>query len=406
MNYLSVDMQTFEVLKDISLLYVEDDAATREELTMILEPWLGKLHVASDGQAGLALFTQQRPDIVVTDIQMPKINGLVMSGKIREIVPGQAIVVVSAYNDVEYLFKAIELGIDHYVTKPVNVELLLKKLAAMALPVSVNIDAIHLEQADFVERLRQQLSRHPGVVGGDLELEVLETSALQDIAHVSSVILACQELGVGFALDDFGTGYSSLTYLKRLPAGMLKVDQSFVRDMLEDPDDLAILDGVLGLANAFRRKAIAEGVETLAHGEVLLRLDRPLAQGYAIAHPMPPADLPNWLASWRPDVAWLGRAQIRREDMPILYAWVEHRAWIASVTGYLQGERGDSPPLDCKACRVGQWLGNAREHHADHSLNRGRERFPPSPPSEPGVRFSRDGLSSQLFPHRDWRANL
>ncbi len=132
MNYLSVDMQTFEVLKDISLLYVEDDAATREELTMILEPWLGKLHVASDGQAGLTLFTQQRPDIVVTDIQMPKINGLVMSGKIREIVPGQAIVVVSAYNDVEYLFKAIELGIDHYVTKPVNVELLLKKLAAMA----------------------------------------------------------------------------------------------------------------------------------------------------------------------------------------------------------------------------------------------------------------------------------
>ena len=114
------------------LLYVEDDTATREELAMILEPWLGALHVASDGQAGLALFAEKQPDIVVTDIQMPKMNGLVMSTKIREIVPGQSIVVVSAYNDVEYLFKALELGIDHYATKPVNVELLLKKLATMA----------------------------------------------------------------------------------------------------------------------------------------------------------------------------------------------------------------------------------------------------------------------------------
>ena len=132
MNYLPLDTQAFEILKSVSLLYVEDDAATREELAMILEPWLGELHVASDGQAGLVMFAQKRPDIVVTDIQMPKINGLVMSGKIRELVPVQPIVVVSAYNDVEYLFRAIELGIDQYVTKPVNVELLLKKLAVMA----------------------------------------------------------------------------------------------------------------------------------------------------------------------------------------------------------------------------------------------------------------------------------
>ena len=241
------------------------------------------------------------------------------------------------------------------------------KAAGLALPVSVNIDAIHLEQADFVDRLRLQLSRHPGVVAGDLELEVLETSALQDIAHVSSVILACQELGVGFALDDFGTGYSSLTYLKRLPAGMLKIDQSFVRDMLEDPDDLAILDGILGLANAFRRKAIAEGVETLAHGEVLLQLGCPLVQGYAIARPMPAAAIPNWLATWRPDVAWFGRVPIKRENMPILHAWVEHRAWIANVRGYLKSEHSDVPPQNSQTCRLGQWLSHADEHHAEHT---------------------------------------
>jgi diguanylate cyclase (GGDEF)-like protein len=258
---------------------------------------------------------------------------------------------------------AIEMG--EWVLDTAMTQVEAWKVAGLPLPVSVNIDAMQLEQVDFVDRLRQQLVAHPGVATGDLELEVLETSALEDIAHVSSVILACRELGVGFALDDFGTGYSSLTYLKRLPAGMLKIDQSFVRDMLDDPDDLAILDGVLGLATAFRRQAIAEGVETLAHGEILLQLGCELAQGYAIARPMPADSMSDWLASWRPDAAWLGRAPIRREDLPILFTWVEHRAWIAQVLGYLREERSMEPPLDYQECRFGQWLSHAGEQHAD-----------------------------------------
>ena len=114
----------------------------------------------------------------------------------------------------------------------------------------------------------------------------------------------CQAIGVRFALDDFGTGYSSLTYLKRLPAELIKIDQSFVRDMLNDTDDLAIVQGVIGLAKAFRRKVIAEGVETIAHGELLLPMGCDLAQGYGIARPMPAADLPGWVSGWRPDAAW------------------------------------------------------------------------------------------------------
>ena len=109
-----------------------------------------------------------------------------------------------------------------------------------------------------------------------------------------------------FALDDFGTGYSSLTYLKRLPVTLLKIDQSFVRDMLDDPDDLAILEGVIGLATAFRREVIAEGVETVEHGAMLLQLGCELAQGYGIARPMPGADLPAWAATWRLDPGWGG----------------------------------------------------------------------------------------------------
>jgi EAL domain-containing protein (putative c-di-GMP-specific phosphodiesterase class I) len=170
--------------------------------------------------------------------------------------------------------------------------------------VSVNVGARQLQQPDFVTRLQAILATHPAVASKWLELEVLETSALEDISWVSQVIGQCQDMGVMFALDDFGTGYSSLTYLKRLPVSLLKIDQSFVRDMLDDPDDLAILKGVIGLAAAFRRQVIAEGVETVAHGVALLQLGCELGQGYGIARPMPAADLPAWVATWRPDVLW------------------------------------------------------------------------------------------------------
>ena len=230
------------------------------------------------------------------------------------------------------------------------------KAVGLSLPVSVNIDVIQLEQADFIDRLRQQVAAHPGLVASDLELEVLETSALNDFTQVSAVIRACHEMGVGFALDDFGTGYSSLTYLKRLPAGMLKIDQSFVRDMLDDPDDLAILSGVLGLATSFRRQAIAEGVETVAHGEMLLQLGCELGQGYAIARPMPAEDIPVWLAAWRPDSSWLNQMPISRDDLPILFASVEHRAWFIRVVSFIRGEGDTPPPLHHDQCRFGQWL--------------------------------------------------
>ncbi|NJD25163.1 MAG: EAL domain-containing protein [Betaproteobacteria bacterium] len=172
------------------------------------------------------------------------------------------------------------------------------------LPVSVNIAAHHLQRPDFVGRLRTLLGGHPNVPIDRLSLEVLETSALEEVGHMPALFAACADLGVSFALDDFGTGYSSLTYLKRLPVRVLKIDQSFVRDMLSDPDDLAIIAGVLGLARSFGREVVAEGVETVAHGEALLRLGCEVAQGYGIARPMPATDLPAWRAQWHPDPRW------------------------------------------------------------------------------------------------------
>ena len=176
--------------------------------------------------------------------------------------------------------------------------------AGLDLAISVNVGARQLQQADFVQRLKLILAKHPKVKPTSLELEVLETSALEDMTQVAQVIEACHQMGVKFALDDFGTGYSSLTYLKRLRVALLKIDQSFVRDMLDDPDDLAILQGVIGLAAAFKREVIAEGVETVAHGTALLHLGCELAQGYGIARPMPADQMPAWVATWRPDAAW------------------------------------------------------------------------------------------------------
>ncbi len=182
--------------------------------------------------------------------------------------------------------------------------------AGLDVPVSVNIGARQLQQPDFVDRLRTILAGHPQVPGKCVELEVLETNALKDIDQVSQVIAACGQFGVRFALDDFGTGYSSLTYLKRLRVALLKIDQSFVRDMLVDSDDLAILQGVIGLANAFHLQVIAEGVETVAHGTALLALGCELAQGFGIAKPLPADQLPTWAKSWRPDAAWSDQGAI------------------------------------------------------------------------------------------------
>ncbi len=173
------------------------------------------------------------------------------------------------------------------------------KREGLHLPVSVNIDAQQLQKAGFSQRLAELLHEVPEVPPSWLELEILETSALEDIALVSDIMRQCQALGVRFALDDFGTGYSSLTYLKRLGAEEIKIDQSFVRDMLIDPDDMAIVQGVIGLARAFHRDVIAEGVESMEHCTHLLSLGCELAQGYGIARPMPAADIPGWTAQWQ-----------------------------------------------------------------------------------------------------------
>jgi len=199
---------------------------------------------------------------------------------------------------------ALSVTVGEWVIAGALAQMAAWRAAGLQLEVSVNVGSLQLQQPGFVASLAALLARHPELPRRCLEIEILETSALQDIAQVSDVMQSCQALGVRFALDDFGTGYSSLAYLKRLPAQQIKIDQTFVRDMLVDEEDLAIVKGVIGLAQAFGREVIAEGVETVAHGTLLLGLGCELAQGYGIARPMPAQELPAWVARWLPDAAW------------------------------------------------------------------------------------------------------
>jgi EAL domain-containing protein (putative c-di-GMP-specific phosphodiesterase class I) len=239
--------------------------------------------------------------------------------------------------------------------------------AGLDIPISVNIDAVQLQQADFVDRLRVLLAAHPRLKPFSLELEVLETSTLDDVDQTASVLRSCREIGVSFALDDFGTGYSSLTYLKRLPADVLKIDRSFVCEMLDDPESLTILEGVLGLASAFRRQVIAEGVETLDHGLMLLQLGCEIAQGYGIARPMPASELPPWVIAWNPDPRWANVIPLNAAGRELLFVGVEHRAWIEAFEAHLRGKHATPPEMDSHRCRFGAWLDAEQKAGRDSS---------------------------------------
>ena len=240
--------------------------------------------------------------------------------------------------------------LDKWQKKGLNIEL------------SINVSAQQLASPTFIETLRTILNEYPEVDSRKLQLEILESSVLSDVATVTQVIKACQSnLGVRFALDDFGTGYSSLTHLRNLPAGMIKIDQTFIREMLDDVSDYAIVESVIGLAGSFNRFVIAEGVETPKHGLMLLLMGCNLAQGYTIAKPMPPDALLDWLEDYKPYQHWLDFAQLLLTDkdrqLALFYLTSQH--WknhlIANIFS-LPEEIEQWPVMNRRLCHCGYWL--------------------------------------------------
>jgi diguanylate cyclase (GGDEF)-like protein/PAS domain S-box-containing protein len=173
----------------------------------------------------------------------------------------------------------------------------------LELRLHVNISAQTLIHGGFMQVLGMLLDAYPLVPPDRLVIEVQESAAETDIDAVAETIRAGQDLGVSFALDDFGTGATSMTYFRELSAQLLKIDQSFVCDMLDDREARSIVTALAGVAQGFGRRALAVGVESAAHAKALSELGCTLGQGFGIAEPMPMSELPEWLDEWRPE-AW------------------------------------------------------------------------------------------------------
>jgi EAL domain-containing protein (putative c-di-GMP-specific phosphodiesterase class I) len=153
------------------------------------------------------------------------------------------------------------------------------------LTVSVNVSALQLMQADFVEQVVQALEQ-TGADPHRLKLELTEGVLVSDVTKTIDKMLALKARGVGFSLDDFGTGYSSLSFLKLLPLDQLKIDQSFVRDILVDSNDAAIAKMVIALGDSLNLMVIAEGVETPEQRAYLAHHGCLAYQGYLFGRPM------------------------------------------------------------------------------------------------------------------------
>ncbi len=164
-----------------------------------------------------------------------------------------------------------------------------RESATRHLTLAINVSARQFHQADFAAQVRTALERHR-LDAGRLKLELTESVILGDIETTIQRMHQLRELGIRFALDDFGTGYSSLSYLKRLPFDQLKIDQSFIRDMLTDNTSNAIVRAILVMSDALGLEIVAEGVETAAHRAFLVQHGCQFCQGYLLGRPVPIED--------------------------------------------------------------------------------------------------------------------
>jgi predicted signal transduction protein with EAL and GGDEF domain len=162
------------------------------------------------------------------------------------------------------------------------------------LTIAVNVSANQFSEPDFVDQLLTILGE-TGARPQRLKLELTESLLVANIGQLIEKMFALKAKGIGFSLDDFGTGYSSLAYLKRLPLDQLKIDQSFVRDVLTDPNDASIARTIIALAKSLNLGVIAEGVETTAQRDFLASSGCHAYQGYLFSRPLPLTDFEQLL---------------------------------------------------------------------------------------------------------------
>nr|WP_275957819.1 EAL domain-containing protein [Rhabdochromatium marinum] len=282
-------------------------------------------------------------------------QGLLMPGAFLDDIEGSELETTLG----EWVIEAALRQLEHWQASQLNV------------PISVNISAGHLLCSDFATDLQKTLSAHPQVAAGQLKLEILETAAISDFEQARSVLTDCRALGVHLALDDFGTGYSSLAYFRTLPIDVLKIDQSFVRDMLHDAGDMDIVESVVNLSHAFKRAVIAEGVETPAHAAVLTWLGCRFGQGYGFARPMPAEAVIDWYRHWTAQPGWSAEADDSlTSDLALMLKVQNCRYWIHHLQNLLEHPPPDLPGAqsDPRLSRFDQWLSSPERSYC-HELN-------------------------------------
>ena len=267
----------------------------------------------------------------------------------------------------------LEIALDEWVLRTALNQHMQWREAGNILPVSVNISPRNVQLQNFCNHVHELLSLYPKDVLQNLELEVVETGAIGNTSQVAEMMESCTQMGIQFSLDDFGTGYSSLTYFHRLPISILKIDRNFVCDMLSNPQDQDIVEGVIRLAQAINRPVVAEGVESIELGLMLLQLGCKYAQGYGIAKPMPPEEVFNWYDSFRNKSAWtsLHNEQFNpTSSYDLNVAIFTHKVWLDKVKEYLHSDlSGKAPSLNGNACQFNCWHQGIGEYrYGTHSL--------------------------------------
>ncbi len=235
------------------------------------------------------------------------------------------------------------------------------KKEGLSLPVAVNIHGPHLLHPDFLKDFQAVLKNNTEYARL-LEIEITETGQLSDLTQASTILQECRGLGVAVALDDFGTGYASLNYLQKLPCDVLKIDQSFVADMADDPRDFAIVSAVLTAARVLNVATVAEGVEQIEQGILLRDLGCQYAQGYVINRPFPAADVVEWMRHWQAPPPWTKKRRTPADTSAWL-ARATHRAHFHKTEQTVRHGQGSAPPeiLDAHRCPLHAWLETAND---------------------------------------------
>lgn len=232
--------------------------------------------------------------------------------------------------------------------------------------ISINVNAHELQYQGYLEFIKKTLNEHPNIAPEMIELELLETAAFDNFEAISDILRECQKIGLSIAIDDFGTGYASLHYLNALPFNTLKIDKSFVIGLFDGNNNISIIEAVIGLAHAFNANVIAEGVESIEQGNILLQLGCNLAQGYVISEAIPANAVENWLLSWHGNQQWKTTQVIDNEARELLFFAVEHIVWLNNIRLFIENKSLKLPSLDSQKCLLGRWLHSSGcERHED-----------------------------------------